>query len=872
MRKPLTNLLRISLGVALCLLLGASPVEAQFLKKLGNALEKVNKGLEKAEKTLKGETSNSSNNSGNSNSSNAGSKTSGTNPGGNTPAMTVDDSRWKPLEDKTSHVPFLSPNTFFMQVAPYDVSSVSDGVFGVQKNGKWEFWQVDGTKLYDANWWFCGDGGERWPHFVGGVAAARRDGEPKRICLLYLDGRVKECDPAWERVSDFVDGIALVESRKGYESTYFFINREGEKIYPNLKVSVSVFHDGIRPLRDGLRAYSQNSREWGFIDAKGNVKLAPTYRCARDFSEGYAWVGVSDGSRFGYTMKLIDTTGKVVFDAKTDKEANVSPVVNGRFFVKGDKSTTYYDLAGNKVGEYATGSTFYDGTAFVKPLGTGLFDDYNFEVVTPDFKPIAFVSNKILSDWFVMEGRFTFEPYGLAVNSQYDYILDPKGKVVIRSFNDYNGNQFGGFSQFTSSGYSLCKSCYIMNENCSVLMKPTGEIAWVFSDNNKVAGPYTGPYVPPIKPGPGPVDPPTEPSPEPPTPLPVSPGEDFTLRIVDVNIPARGPRVVEPVKFKVAVAANPSGGGTVSLAPGASVGYGEYATVTASPNKDWAVASVTTSDTNSFGVSLGKPFSVTADQTVTVNFVKKDDDKAPENTGDYQGTLKFQFNHNGGNYDIPVYARINADGNESSPYGENTYGYMVAMYDPNTRYTDGKTATTSFFAAPLKIWGVQKDAEGKQWLVLDGGAFTAGNVKLSSDADPLTSMMLNMMMGLDGFSNMTTQPRHYRLEMLDIDPQTGEFTCGVLQTYNAKSGGWVKGGDSSLKNTTRGFFGSYNESGYPADFFQGIRMTKSAPRNDVNWYPPENWAKNKNAYEQLIESMGAGYRNSRSDYGKMFGD
>lgn len=60
------------------------------------------------------------------------------------------------------------------------------------------------------------------------------------------------------------------------------------------------------------------------------------------------------------------------------------------------------------------------------------------------------------------------------------------------------------------------------------------------------------------------------------------------------------------------------------------------------------------------------------------------------------------------------------------------------------------------------------------------------------------------------------------------------------------------------------------DTGYRASIFQGADMKKCEKRNDIQWYPPESWSKDKSAYQQMMESMRTSYRNAKSDYEQLF--
>ncbi|MDE6631151.1 MAG: hypothetical protein K2K11_07040, partial [Bacteroidales bacterium] len=308
-------------------------------------------------------------------------------------------------------------------------------------------------------------------------------------------------------------------------------------------------------------------------------------------------------------------------------------------------------------------------------------------------------------------------------------------------------------------------------------------------------------------------------------------------------------------------------GGSVSVSPKGKIEYGKEVTVSASPNKDWAVRSIETDAEGLKAPEVGKPFAVFADQTITVNFAKKEEEEAPDNFGFYLGQITFEGNP------IPVYAEINQKGAETNPYGAENYGFMAVMFDPEKRYVD-KDGEVSFnmFQTPFKIVGIQKDVANpaKRWLIVEGGLLTGHNILVNPKGDALLGLMVNGLMLVNDFTTLTAQSRRYRIEMLDRNPETGEFQFGKLETYSVKAGAWVPGDDPSLRETTGGFMISYTDRGAQPDTFEGARMKKTQKRNDVRWYPPQSWYKDKESYQQILDSMEASYRNGKSDYEELF--
>lgn len=250
--------------------------------------------------------------------------------------------------------PYFTKNTLFMVTdpSPNRFSQVTDSVFAINTGGRYEFWTVAGQKLYDARWTMPKDYSSSKPQFGGGVVAMRM-AEPnsagkKPICLLYLDGRVKELDPAWKYVSKFEDGLALAQDER---QNWFYINTAGAKMYPSLTV-YSTGDDEARPFRDGLRAFygkadARGDVAWGFINDEGAVVIPPKYKSVTDFSDGYAWA-VSENAKDGiYAKELIDVRGNTVYKP-AKYTAQTRDVADGVFIEVEPQRDVYRDVSGRE--------------------------------------------------------------------------------------------------------------------------------------------------------------------------------------------------------------------------------------------------------------------------------------------------------------------------------------------------------------------------------------------------------------------------------------------------------------------------------------------------------------------------------------------
>lgn len=428
-----------------------------------------------------------------------------------------------PTEART---PFLTPNTLYLDADYSLLDNVSDSVFWVLRGGSlwsknYEFWKVDGTKLFDAEW---EKPFSEQPVFNGGVVAMRRPSEnimrKGNICLLYTDGRIKDLNVKWDRVTNFKDGVAVVvptiSSGEG-----FYIDTTGKRIYPNIKVDGNSFNY-IRPLRDGLRAYKAYGGEWGYIDANGVVKLSPKYKDARDFSEGYAWVRMTDG-----TQHLIDKTGKTVFQTQDGTE-RTSDVVNGIFYVDESSKTCYYDVNGNKLDCFDSGNQFFGGYAFVsRPKD---FGDVNTLLIDTAMNIVREIPWTIVDVADVSEKKPIFSSSGLANINNHNiggnsYLLLPNADIYLSGYQNNRGivMNIDGFKPVSDCGYFVANINLELDAwsrlNGRAVMKTTGEVVMIVSEDKEFVRSY-GPGYPVLQ---SDLD---------------SHGGSFTIKALDVNQPS----------------------------------------------------------------------------------------------------------------------------------------------------------------------------------------------------------------------------------------------------------------------------------------------------------------------------------------------
>ncbi len=839
-----------SIFIIAILIAHSQSTEAQFLKKLGNALEKVNEVLEETNQVLSGESHTNSNTQPTTEMTNSTDMAMHS-VGGET---VIDDSDWETPE-QIVNTPYITYGTRFTQIDNLynPISPVHDGAFALKEGQYYSFWKITGEKLFDAEWEYCNElhSTERFPLFNSGVASARRiipnSTGHKVICLLYLDGSIKELDPSWEEITSFCDGLAIVEQKTNSgRKKYFYINVRGEKVYPNL----TLYGDkkgAIRPIKDGLRAYPADYYKWGYIDATGNVVLPAIYTIADNFSEGYAWVQLEKGTG----LLLIDKTGATIFKTENTKLDYVSKVNNGIFYVIHDNMYNYYDLKGNLLASYSYATPFCDGYAYVSK--NGIFKEGVTMINTNFERHKSFKSGDLEITSLSYQPRF--EPLGLAtvknMNSNH-YVMTPDGEEILRYYSKSYSDRIIGLDQFTESGYARIKEIIKDGNKYVGFVKPTGEIVWLFG-NISAGEVFTKPW---------------------PSPQPIKDPKD-TLRdtvIIPIYIetPPTGPRTIEKTYYTVTVSA--SGGGTASISPSGKFLYGDYATLKVVAQKDWAVADISVESDNMSSVDATKPFAVTSNMHITVKFIKKDDDLPPTNTGCYQGSKLLKMDK----YiteDITYYVQLNSSQEDTNPYGNNTYGFIVAMIDPTHRYITPELSTY-MFCPPFRISGYQHEQDtGRDWLLIDGGPISYGGIKVNPEnKDGLGALWLQALITLNGLDYPKLKSRHYRVEMLNINSETGEFECGKMETFSPKYG-WLPAGSKLLVERTKGFFSVKTDYGMPADFFQGVKFKTSPKRDDVYWYPPLLWyGDNQADLDKVIEEMKIMYRTFETDYDKLFNE
>lgn len=131
------------------------------------------------------------------------------------------------------------------------------------------------------------------------------------------------------------------------------------------KVVFRARYSDCEDFSEGLAAFCKERTpdEWGFVDKKGSIAIAPEFENAHSFSQGFA--PVKQSGRWGF----IDKTGKWLVKPKFE---NARPFFDGMAAFQQNGKIGYIDTTGTIViaPEYDVGMAFSEGVAQVAMYGT----------------------------------------------------------------------------------------------------------------------------------------------------------------------------------------------------------------------------------------------------------------------------------------------------------------------------------------------------------------------------------------------------------------------------------------------------------------------------------------------------------------------
>lgn len=808
--------------IFLCMPLLAGNVSAQKLKGLLNGLKEAAEVL--SEITAPAETGKPAN-------------PSATSEKTQQPAVGEISSTGMPVDvSEVAPVPFVTDSTVVINkdVIYNSLSDVYEGIFSILEKNKsidpyknfYSFYSVEGECVFPAMW----ESGVEMPRFNSGAAVVKypRKMKPKTThAIIYADGYAKDLSVDYRSVSQFYDGLALVEEHVGSKIMMKYINTKGDNVYPHLNQPYKFGMKGpmtvknnCRYLRDNRRAYlNYETGLWGYIDGSGKIVIEPKYKEVRDFSGGYALV-ISAGDK----TEFIDTEGKTVStlpSVPTLYYAEKYGNLDSGIFSKYELEVTYHDVEGTQLAKYPGGKPFHKGYAFVNYATNE--GDYMC-VVDRNFKIVRLLGSNGV---FLPQDKFLFNSNDLAtVGGRYLYTF--KGDLLLRMPKE-DGNKLGMVSD---EGFAKAYTVYPEKEkkrDVLGVLNAEGEYLVIFDSSSSKKT----------------------------DPAPIGP-------------------IVKPAIYDIAVVPFPAEGGTVSGS--GKYEYGDTVYVSGKANTDWFFVGT---EASSLGMATEHPlkFVVRGSGTVTVNFGQKSEpDDKNLNGGAFVGEWKIVGLDGSLVGEFPIYFET---GKVETPYKSESCGVFAPMVDPkhtihnvlpeNAAGAEELASVYNTFFCPFNVKGTKTEG-GKRYLMMEGGAQLVANMTVlstgSSDAtlDMLNTAFANFVVRFEGFNDFSVTPAYYRIEMRDIDPSTGEFTLGLLERYSPTRG-WLPSNTPHFYEHFRGLMAWGVKKGLEADIFEGVRM-KKAQKREVEWYPPADFQKETlGGIYSIAEELGKQYREFISDYG-----
>ena len=339
------------------------------------------------------------------------------------------------------------------------VTPVSDGIFGVQTDGKWSFYRISGGAIFSE---LPLKAPHSDPLFDSGVVImedTQSNPRQSNFVILYSNGTRKDLPSNWAVVTDFVDGVALVKAWDArYNPTFFYINTKGEQIWPHLNCSSGRSVEATRRLSNNRRAFQRDGL-WGYIDGDGRVVIEPQFVVARDFSENHAAVTVNKNGQ--YTIGFIDLSGNFSFPPKLPgfghDNTKIGDLHYGRIRVIEDEGISYYDITGNRLMTYphSKGTEFVDGYAMVTiPADNNVYDTGYVALINPDFKKISELDDT--------KGVFNVDNYhpvfcakGYAPKKFHREVMNPMGVSVISEEEGNMDDMQTHYYPFSDDGYAF---------------------------------------------------------------------------------------------------------------------------------------------------------------------------------------------------------------------------------------------------------------------------------------------------------------------------------------------------------------------------------------------------------------------------------
>lgn len=343
------------------------------------------------------------------------------------------------------------------------VTSVREGIFGVNTDGKWTFYRIGGSIIHSAGRCRFNNTNPTFDSRALVMQDMESKARTKPYVILYTDGTRKQLPAEWVSVTDFTDGVAMVKAVDAkYIPRCFYINIKGEEIWPHLKVVgrsmtslISTYP--VRPLRDNRRAFKKDGK-WGFLDERGNIVIKPQFVNVRDFSEGFAGVTtmVEGKPMVGFINQAGEFTFPPVLKGYNNWSDKIGDVHSGRIRVLQDGTLTYYNTKGEKLKVFkdAVGTEFLPGDVAWICEKAKLGDTTWMHIVDPNFNTVHKVDES-KGRWGILDNP-VFSKHGFKTATFGREIITPLCDVVINGKDDFSDNLNDNYAFFGDDAISYC--------------------------------------------------------------------------------------------------------------------------------------------------------------------------------------------------------------------------------------------------------------------------------------------------------------------------------------------------------------------------------------------------------------------------------
>ncbi|MDP4240145.1 MAG: WG repeat-containing protein [Bacteroidota bacterium] len=224
----------------------------------------------------------------------------------------------------------------------------------------------------------------------------------------------------YKEATVFSEEIAWVVPENGAPEA---INVKGDSLFTiKAAKSVRIFHNGLAAFSVSADSVSV---KWGFVDTKGNVKIAPQFSATGDFSDGKCAVANSAGE-WGY----IDTEGNVSINYQYTR---ANGFVDGKAIVQSGKECGVIDEKGKFVINPLFSEMKADSPEYIIKQNNkwGWCDGSGTITIDPQFgEAYPFNGNELAPVKLGNKFGFVDRKGKLIIDAQFDAALPFNGKIA----------------------------------------------------------------------------------------------------------------------------------------------------------------------------------------------------------------------------------------------------------------------------------------------------------------------------------------------------------------------------------------------------------------------------------------------------------